>query len=118
MHDCTITPENSDCTVADGNCGSPIVARVFFIVFIIVGQFMLLNLFIAVILDAFGSSEEDDDNCTEDDYEQFQQQWQRLDPEATVSLRSFKCCSFQCALTVVFSFSSFRAGYKLAKFAY
>ena len=85
MHDCTITPANSDCI--DGqNCGEPIIARVFFIVFIIVGQFMLLNLFIAVILDAFGSSEEDDDNCTEDDYEQFQQQWQRLDPEATVSL--------------------------------
>jgi len=83
MHDCTITPENSDCSMEDGNCGYPVGARIYFFMFIILGQFMLLNLFIAVILEAFGSSEDSEDSFNDEKGEAFIRQWQYLDPEAT-----------------------------------
>ena len=52
MLDCMVEPPFCDPHL--GNCGRPLIAPVFFTTFTLVGMFVLLNLFIAVILDNFG----------------------------------------------------------------
>jgi hypothetical protein len=52
--------------------------------------FVKLNLFIAVVLDAFGQAEEDDATLSEDDFSVFIRAWRKLDPEKTLSIRASK----------------------------
>ena len=51
--DCSITPENSNCTKEEGNCGSPFEAFLYFYSFFIISAMMLLNVFVAVVLKNF-----------------------------------------------------------------
>ena len=56
MHDASVTEAGSApgrCYDSDGNCGSPALAIPFFLSFTVIGSFVMLNVFVAVILDAF-----------------------------------------------------------------
>jgi hypothetical protein len=56
MHDVSITEQGSApgrCYDKDGNCGNPAIAIPYFLSFVVIGSFVMLNVFVAVILDAF-----------------------------------------------------------------
>ncbi|KAJ9470438.1 Voltage-dependent calcium channel type D subunit alpha-1 [Diplonema papillatum] len=56
--------EPPDCDQQLGECGKPLVATLYFCSFTLCGMYVLLNLFIAIILDAFSRSD-DGDVCSE-----------------------------------------------------
>ena len=60
-----------------GNCGHPIIATIYFCSFTLSGMYVLLNLFIAVILDAFSQSN-DDSVCTDDYMDHVKECWDSL----------------------------------------
>ena len=73
----------------DGNCGSPMIAPIFFTSFILVVQFVLLNLLIAIILDQFSEntwiSKQDADPRV---FKAFKQEWARVDVDRDMAIPS------------------------------
>ena len=74
-----------------------VAAYPFFIIFIIVGNFMLLNLFIAVILESFAELMETDPSSPDDhkdDFEHmiddFKSVWGQHDPDARMFVKSYR----------------------------
>ena len=60
MHDAMITEEYSApgrCSNAEGNCGKPTAAVVYFISFFVLESMVMLNLIVAVVLDSFAEEE-------------------------------------------------------------
>nr|XP_048279403.1 sodium channel protein type 10 subunit alpha isoform X5 [Myodes glareolus] len=67
-----------------GNCGSPAVGIVFFTTYIIVSFLIVVNMYIAVILENFNvATEESTEPLSEDDFDMFYETWEKFDPEAT-----------------------------------
>ncbi|KAM9343613.1 LOW QUALITY PROTEIN: sodium channel, voltage-gated, type I-like, alpha [Pholidichthys leucotaenia] len=67
-----------------GNCGNPPVGIAFFVSYIIICFLIVVNMYIAVILENFGvATEESTDPLSEDDFEIFYEVWERFDPGAT-----------------------------------
>ncbi|XP_063308781.1 sodium channel protein type 5 subunit alpha-like isoform X1 [Pelobates fuscus] len=67
-----------------GNCGSPSVGIVFFVSYIIISFLIVVNMYIAIILENFSvATEESTEPLSEDDFEMFYEVWERFDPEAT-----------------------------------
>lgn len=53
MHDCMVTEPRRGCSNAADTCGSPFLATVYFVSFIIFSCFLMLNVFVAVVLKNF-----------------------------------------------------------------
>eukprot|EP00759_Apiculatamorpha_spiralis_P048850 PhF_6_TR44136/c0_g1_i1/m.67462 len=97
MHDCMVQPP--DCqpdydpetdTTYD-TCGNPIVAPIFFITFLIIGSFVLTNLFIAIILDNFDVTMKiEKSKLTTQDLQKFVDRWSEYDENATLLLPTHK----------------------------
>lgn len=69
---------------AKGNCGKPSMGIAFFVSYIIICFLIVVNMYIAVILENFGvATEESADPLSEDDFEMFYEVWERFDPSAT-----------------------------------
>uniref|UniRef100_A0A3B4F9R1 Sodium channel protein n=1 Tax=Pundamilia nyererei TaxID=303518 RepID=A0A3B4F9R1_9CICH len=67
-----------------GNCGNPTLGITFFVSYIIISFLIVVNMYIAVILENFGvATEESADPLSEDDFETFYEVWERFDPHAT-----------------------------------
>ncbi|XP_015271641.1 PREDICTED: sodium channel protein type 2 subunit alpha-like isoform X4 [Gekko japonicus] len=67
-----------------GNCGSPPVGIFFFVSYIIISFLVVVNMYIAVILENFGvATEESAEPLGEDDFEMFYEVWEKFDPDAT-----------------------------------
>uniref|UniRef100_A0A3P9BFX7 Sodium channel protein n=1 Tax=Maylandia zebra TaxID=106582 RepID=A0A3P9BFX7_9CICH len=67
-----------------GNCGNPTLGITFFVSYIIICFLIVVNMYIAVILENFGvATEESADPLSEDDFETFYEVWERFDPHAT-----------------------------------
>jgi len=82
MDDCMVTPENSDCTLEAGNCGSP-AAIPFFVSYQLIGSFVLLNLVVAVILENFTTlGNVNPDLISSSDIANFTEAWSEYDPDA------------------------------------
>ena len=88
MHDAMVTESGSApgrCSDAEGNCGSPIAAVSFFVSFFIIESLVMLNLIVAVVLDAFAEEEKAGDmKLTAEGILQFQTAWQELDRDANM----------------------------------
>lgn len=70
--------------IPEGNCGSPAIGRAFFVVYIILTFLIVVNMYIAIILENFGvATEESTDPLNEDDFEMFYEVWENYDPKAT-----------------------------------
>ncbi|XP_024864430.1 sodium channel protein type 4 subunit alpha B isoform X2 [Kryptolebias marmoratus] len=81
--DCDPDFENPGSAVR-GNCGSPAVAIVFFPLYIIMSFLVVVNMYIAVILENFNvATEESADPLSEDDFEMFYETWEKFDPKAS-----------------------------------
>ncbi|XP_039093104.1 sodium channel protein type 10 subunit alpha isoform X3 [Hyaena hyaena] len=67
-----------------GNCGSPAVGILFFTTYIIISFLIVVNMYIAVILENFNvATQESTEPLSEDDFDMFYETWEKFDPEAT-----------------------------------
>ncbi|XP_054887667.1 sodium channel, voltage-gated, type I-like, alpha isoform X1 [Poeciliopsis prolifica] len=82
--DCDSTMEHPGSNNAKGNCGNPAVGITFFVSYIIICFLIVVNMYIAVILENFGvATEESTEPLSEDDFEIFYEVWEKFDPLAT-----------------------------------
>ncbi|KAK2839752.1 hypothetical protein Q5P01_013492 [Channa striata] len=82
-----------------GDCGNPPVAIAFFVSYIIICFLIVINMYIAVILENFSvATEESADPLSEDDFEMFYEVWERFDPHATQFMEYRKLSEFADAL--------------------
>lgn len=81
--DCDPDVENPGSPVR-GNCGSPAVGIVFFCSYIVMSFLVVVNMYIAIILENFNvATEESSDPLCEDDFEMFYETWEKFDPTAS-----------------------------------
>ncbi|XP_077917384.1 sodium channel protein type 10 subunit alpha isoform X3 [Halichoerus grypus] len=67
-----------------GNCGNPTVGILFFTTYIIISFLIVVNMYIAVILENFNvATQESSEPLSEDDFDMFYETWEKFDPEAT-----------------------------------
>ncbi|KAK1160338.1 sodium channel protein type 4 subunit alpha B-like [Acipenser oxyrinchus oxyrinchus] len=79
--DPTIDHPGSD---VKGNCGNPGMGMMFFTSYIIVTFLVVVNMYIAIILENFNvATEESGEPLCEDDFEMFYETWEKFDPDAT-----------------------------------
>ncbi|XP_075873693.1 sodium channel protein type 2 subunit alpha-like [Nelusetta ayraudi] len=82
-----------------GNCGNPSVGIFFFVSYIIICFLIVVNMYIAVILENFSvATEESAEPLSEDDFEMFYEVWERFDPGATQFMEYSKLSDFADAL--------------------
>ncbi|XP_026207010.1 sodium channel protein type 4 subunit alpha B isoform X1 [Anabas testudineus] len=81
--DCDPEFENPGSMVR-GNCGNSAVGMVFFTSYIIMSFLVVVNMYIAIILENFNvATEESSDPLCEDDFEMFYETWEKFDPDAS-----------------------------------
>ncbi|KAM3607372.1 uncharacterized protein V6R79_006523 [Siganus canaliculatus] len=82
-----------------GECGNPPVGIAFFVSYIIICFLIVVNMYIAVILENFGvATEESADPLSEDDFEMFYEVWEKFDPRATQFIQYNSLSEFADAL--------------------
>ncbi|XP_038607041.1 sodium channel protein type 1 subunit alpha isoform X1 [Tachyglossus aculeatus] len=82
-----------------GDCGNPSVGICFFVSYIIISFLVVVNMYIAVILENFSvATEESADPLSEDDFEMFYEVWEKFDPDATQFMEFQKLSQFAAAL--------------------
>ncbi|KAF6101020.1 sodium voltage-gated channel alpha subunit 11 [Phyllostomus discolor] len=78
-----LTPEAS-CGSDGKNCYLSTIAITYFVSYIIISFLIVVNMYIAVILENFNiATEESEDPLGEDDFEMFYEVWEKFDPGAT-----------------------------------
>ncbi|OCT61122.1 hypothetical protein XELAEV_18047142mg [Xenopus laevis] len=96
--DCSPKAEHSGSSVK-GDCGNPSVGIFFFVSYIIVSFLVVVNMYIAVILENFSvATEESAEPLGEDDFERFYEVWEKFDPNATQFIQYIKLTDFADAL--------------------
>ncbi|NWY51195.1 SCN5A protein, partial [Chionis minor] len=69
---------------AIGECGKPAIGIIYFVSYIIISFLIVVNMYIAVILENFNAAtEESSEPLGEDDFDIFYEIWEKFDPEAT-----------------------------------
>ncbi|XP_036790765.1 sodium channel protein type 4 subunit alpha isoform X2 [Oncorhynchus mykiss] len=87
-------------TNARGNCGNPSVGITFFVTYIIISFLIVVNMYIAIILENFSvATEESTEPLSEDDFEMFYEVWEKFDPEATQFIEYAKLSDFANTLS-------------------
>uniref|UniRef100_A0A8C9TF84 Sodium channel protein n=1 Tax=Scleropages formosus TaxID=113540 RepID=A0A8C9TF84_SCLFO len=82
-----------------GNCGSQVMGICFFVSYIIICFLIVVNMYIAVILENFSvATEESAEPLGEDDFERFYEVWEKFDPKATQFVEWSKLSDFADAL--------------------
>ncbi|NXD20249.1 SCN2A protein, partial [Spelaeornis formosus] len=82
-----------------GDCGNPSVGIFFFVSYIIISFLVVVNMYIAVILENFSvATEESAEPLSEDDFEMFYEVWEKYDPGATQFIEYSKLSDFAAAL--------------------
>lgn len=67
-----------------GDCSSQPIAVAFFVIYLLLTWMIIINMYIAVILENFGQAHEQEEiGITEEDIDQFYVIWERYDPHAT-----------------------------------
>ncbi|XP_026530163.1 sodium channel protein type 2 subunit alpha isoform X1 [Notechis scutatus] len=82
-----------------GDCGNPSVGIFFFVSYIIISFLVVVNMYIAVILENFSvATEESAEPLSEDDFEMFYEVWEKFDPDATQFIEFAKLSDFAASL--------------------
>uniref|UniRef100_A0A4W3HRE9 Sodium channel protein n=1 Tax=Callorhinchus milii TaxID=7868 RepID=A0A4W3HRE9_CALMI len=82
-----------------GDCGNPPVAIFFFVSYIIISFLIVINMYIAIILENFSvAMEESAEPLSEDDFEMFYEVWEKFDSDATQFMEYGKLHDFADAL--------------------
>ncbi|CUG92068.1 voltage-gated calcium channel l-type, putative [Bodo saltans] len=88
LYSCTQSEAQGYCLDRLGDCGINIVGQIFFLTFVVLATFVLLNVFVAVILDVFTSMTGEIDILSAWDASQFMKLWFHFDPERTYRMES------------------------------
>ncbi|XP_068940673.1 sodium channel protein type 10 subunit alpha [Petaurus breviceps papuanus] len=93
-------PDSGGLGKSRGNCGSPTIGIAFFVSYIIISFLIVINMYIAVILENFNvATEESAEPLGEDDFDMFYETWEKFDPEATQFITFSALSDFADALT-------------------
>ncbi|XP_043939364.1 sodium channel protein type 8 subunit alpha isoform X2 [Protopterus annectens] len=96
--DCDLQKEHPGSSVK-GDCGNPSVGIFFFVSYIIISFLIVVNMYIAIILENFSvATEESAEPLSEDDFETFYEIWEKFDPDATQFIEYSKLSDFADAL--------------------
>lgn len=87
-HDCNSThrimPNGDIKLVPGGDCANRTVSILYMVSYILITYLIIINMYIAVILENFNQAHEQEEvGITEDDFEMFYVVWERYDPHAT-----------------------------------
>ncbi|XP_078519331.1 sodium channel protein type 5 subunit alpha-like isoform X2 [Lissotriton helveticus] len=83
-----------------GDCGNPSLGIFFFVSYIIISFLIVVNMYIAIILENFSvATEESTEPLSEDDFEMFYEVWEKFDPEATQFIQYAELSNFADALS-------------------
>lgn len=78
-----------------GDCGNPAIGIIFFVSYIIICFLIVVNMYIAVILENFSvATEESAEPLSEDDFDMFYEVWEKFDPDATQFIEYKKLSDF------------------------
>ncbi|XP_075823798.1 sodium channel protein type 11 subunit alpha [Microtus pennsylvanicus] len=81
------------------DCQQPRIAIIYFVSYIIISFLIVVNMYIAVILENFNTAtEESEDPLGEDDFDIFYEIWEKFDPEATQFIQYSALSDFADAL--------------------
>nr|XP_055057417.1 sodium channel, voltage gated, type XII, alpha a [Misgurnus anguillicaudatus] len=87
-------------THTKGNCGNPSVGIAFFVSYIIISFLIVVNMYIAIILENFSvATEESTEPLSEDDFEMFYEVWEKFDVEASHFIEYSKLSCFADSLS-------------------
>ncbi|KAG5306217.1 SCN60 protein, partial [Acromyrmex insinuator] len=79
--ECDPTPNSRQ---MNGDCGYPLLAITYFTSFIIISYMIVINMYIAIILENFNQAHQEEEiGIVEDDLEMFYIRWSKYDPHAT-----------------------------------
>uniref|UniRef100_A0A4X2KZI7 Sodium channel protein n=1 Tax=Vombatus ursinus TaxID=29139 RepID=A0A4X2KZI7_VOMUR len=93
-------PDLENSSKSKGNCGNPTIGIAFFVSYIIISFLIVINMYIAVILENFNvATEESTEPLSEDDFDMFYETWEKFDPEATQFITFSALSDFADALT-------------------
>ncbi|NXD77495.1 SCN5A protein, partial [Halcyon senegalensis] len=83
-----------------GECGKPAIGIIYFVSYIIISFLIVVNMYIAVILENFNAAtEESTEPLGEDDFDIFYEIWEKFDPEATQFITFSALSDFADALS-------------------
>uniref|UniRef100_A0AAN0LJ60 Multifunctional fusion protein n=3 Tax=Arthropoda TaxID=6656 RepID=A0AAN0LJ60_9ACAR len=72
-----------------GNCGNKGIAIAYLISYLIISFLVIINMYIAVILENYSQAKEDvQEGLTDEDYDMFYEIWQKYDPKGTQFIHS------------------------------
>ncbi|KAK3508193.1 hypothetical protein QTP70_017067 [Hemibagrus guttatus] len=92
--DCDPDIENPGTDVR-GNCGNAAVGIVFFCSYIVMSFLVVVNMYIAIILENFNvATEESSKPLCEEDFEMFYETWEKFDPDASQFIEYSKLSDF------------------------
>ncbi|XP_037037155.1 sodium channel protein 60E isoform X3 [Bradysia coprophila] len=84
---------------ANGDCGHPILAITYFTSFIIISYMIVINMYIAIILENFNQAHQEEEiGIVEDDLEMFYIRWSKYDPHATQFIHFSQVSDFLASL--------------------
>uniref|UniRef100_A0A673KEM1 Sodium channel protein n=1 Tax=Sinocyclocheilus rhinocerous TaxID=307959 RepID=A0A673KEM1_9TELE len=82
-----------------GDCGNPPIGIFFFVSYVIICFLIVVNMYIAVILENFSvATEESAEPLSEDDFNRFYEVWEKFDPKATQFMDYDKLSDFANSL--------------------
>ncbi|XP_037923835.1 sodium channel protein 60E isoform X3 [Hermetia illucens] len=97
-----IQPPDCDPTFnrqTNGDCGHPLLAITYFTSFIIISYMIVINMYIAVILENFNQAHQEEEiGIVEDDLEMFYIRWSKYDPHATQFIHFSQLSDFIASL--------------------
>ncbi|XP_055382360.1 sodium channel protein para isoform X10 [Condylostylus longicornis] len=71
-----------------GNCGSATVGITYLLSYLVISFLIVINMYIAVILENYSQATEDvQEGLTDDDYDMYYEIWQQFDPDGTQYIR-------------------------------
>ncbi|XP_075215259.1 na channel protein 60E [Lycorma delicatula] len=83
----------------NGDCGYPVIAITYFTSFIIISYMIVINMYIAIILENFNQAHQEEEiGIVEDDLEMFYIRWSKFDPHATQFIRFAQLSDFIASL--------------------
>jgi voltage-gated sodium channel type II alpha len=82
-----------------GNCGSATIGITFLLSYLVISFLIIINMYIAVILENYSQATEDvQEGLTDDDYDMYYEIWQQFDPDGTQYIRYDQLTDFLDAL--------------------
>jgi len=79
----------------NGNCGTSWLAIIFMVTYIVIVWLIVINMYIAIILENFSQAHEQEElGITEDDFDMFYVVWEKYDPHATQFIKYEQLADF------------------------